>query len=439
VRKSRWYTVVLFLVLVSLIATACGTAATSAPTAVPTKAVQPTAQPPAEKVVLNWGAENNAKGPPLHAAFAAFEELYPNITIEEEVFGDKDIPTKVVTMFTSGDEPDLVFQNLHMAALDWLDDGVTIDLTALSKQWGIYDNIKPEALAEWSDGQGRLRAIPLEGYTWPIWYNTDILKKVGVEIPKTTDELIAAAAKIRAAGYQPFTTGGSEWTGQYVFYGFLATMLTDAETRDLYTNGGFANNAHAVAGVETFVKLRDAGVFSDGAEGLTVAASNEQFYSEKAAIQHGGAWFFAECPEATRAHVVLGGFPLPAGSPRSKPIIYASFEGKGLWVTRNGAKKMDAVEKFVKFFYQPEVMATFVEQAGMTSPLKETPVDTSKLNPLFVQSTSKPFTDDVEVALIHKVYVPLTANDNLLRVANEAWVPGTSAATILANMDACFK
>ena len=98
-------------------------------------------------------------------------------------------------MYLAGDEPDIVFQNLHQAALDWMDDGVTIEMTDLAKQWGLYDQIKPAAIVEWTDGKGRLRAIPLEGYTWPMWYNTKILDEVGVEIPKTADELIAAAKK----------------------------------------------------------------------------------------------------------------------------------------------------------------------------------------------------------------------------------------------------
>ncbi len=31
-------------------------------------------------------------------------------------------------------------------------------------------------------------AFPIEGFTWPIWYNTKVFKAAGVEIPKTTDE-----------------------------------------------------------------------------------------------------------------------------------------------------------------------------------------------------------------------------------------------------------
>jgi multiple sugar transport system substrate-binding protein len=412
------------------------------PTMAPVPTVAPTSPPPAAKEVTlnimdNWGAEANAKGPPLLSTFKDFQAANPNIKIKEEVFGDKEIPTKVVTMYVAGEEPDIVFQNLHQAALEWLDDGVTVDMTPLSKQWGLYDTIKPDAITEWTDSKGRLRAIPLEGYTWPIWFNTKILDKAGVKIPTTLDELIDSAKKIRAAGFQPFTTGGMEWTGQFVFFLTVASMLTDQEVPDLYGKGGFAKNAHAVEGVKNFVKLRDSGVFSDSVEGLTVAASNESFYSEKAAMMHGGSWFFAECPNAIKDHVSLGGFPLAAGSPHKKPVIYASFEGKGMWITRNGAKKMDAAEKFVKYFYQPSIMKRFVEQAAMTSPLKSTPVDESKLDALFVKSNQ--FLSDVEVTLIHKVYIPPKVNENLLRVANETFVPGTTVETILANLDEVYK
>ncbi len=385
-------------------------------------------------IMDNWGSEENGKGPPLHATFEEFMAEYPNIKIEEQIFGDHEIPTKVVTMFMAGDEPDIVLQNLHQAALEWLDDGISIDLTDLSKEWGLYDQLKPSAVTEWTDSQGRLNAIPLEGYTWPVWYNTKIMDEAGVEgIPQTVDELIDAAKKIRAAGYQPFTTGGMEWTGEFVFFLALATMLTDEEIPQLYAHGGFSENAHARAAVEAFVKMRDAGVFADDVEGLTNAAANEEFYSEKAAILHGGSWFFSEAPMDIKSHITLGGMPLPEGSPRSKPAIYSSFEGKGVWVTRNGSKKMDAVAKFIKFFYQPRIMARFVEVSAMTSPLIDTPVDESKLDPLFVQSTI--LGNVTEVALIHKVYVPPAIDEDLRRAAREALVPNTSVDTILSNLD----
>ncbi len=404
-------------------------AATEAP------ATEVSTEPITLKVMHNWGEGDN-KSVPLHAFFDAFEAMYPNVTIEEEVFSDKDIPTRVTTAFLAGEEPDIVFENLDASALDWPTDGVTIDMAQLAKDLGIFDQMKPAAVAEWTSADGVLRALPLEGYTWPIWYNTAILDQAGVAIPTTTDELINVAQKVREAGFQPFVTGGTDWTGQFVFYMTVASMLTDEEVRDLYSNGGFSNNANAVAGVELFVKLRDAGVFADGVEGMTMASSNEMFYSGQAAMMHAGSWFFAECPEDMMKNTVLGGFPLTTGSPHSKPIIYSSFEGKGVWVTRNGATKMDVVSNFIKLLYSPETMKNFVEQSAMTSPLIETPVDASKLNPLFVQSTT--LSDISEVTMIQKVYVPKNADENIRRVANEAFVPGTPASVILANMDAVY-
>lgn len=393
------------------------------------------------KVVLNimdnWGNQADAKAKPLHASFKEFMEMYPDIEIKEEVFDDHDIPTKVSTAFIAKKEPDIVLQNLHQSALEWNADGVAIDMKGVAKEWGILDALKPDAVAEWTDNNGVLRALPLEGYTWPVWYNKKIFDAAGVAIPQTTDQLIDAAKKIRAAGYQPFAIGGTDWTGQFAYYITVATMLRDDEVRSLYSSGGFGANPRAVEGARLFVKLRDAGVFADDVEGMTMDSMNAMFFSEKAAMMMAGSWSFAECPDEIKDHIVLGGFPLPPGSPHSQPIVYASFEGKGLWITRNGAEKMDAVEKFVKYFYSPKVMARFVEQAAMTSPLIDTPINEAALDKLFVQSGT--MLDNVDITMIHKVYVPPAAEENVRRAANEAFIKGMTAERIIANFDEIYR
>ena len=124
----------------------------------------------------------------------------------------------------------------------------------------------------------------------------------------------------------------------------------------------------------------------DGVEGVDYASGNTQFYSGKVAVSHFGAWAYGEAPKELLPDLQLGGFPIPADSPHKAPVYYSAYTGKGIWITPNGAAKMDAVKKFVQFIYKPEMMARFVEQAGMTPPIKDVPVDQSKLNPLFVQS-----------------------------------------------------
>ncbi len=369
--KTKSYAGLVLLASIALVLSIC----------VPTAAVAHAQDRVVLKVMDNWGNQTDAKGPPLASIIQDFMTANPDITIEEEVFTDSEIPTKVETAFLAGEEPDIVLQNYGLGTLTWVDDGVVIPVTDLLDQWGLKDKFKDEALRQFTDSQGRVGSFPLEGFTWALWYNTKILNEAGVnDIPMTVDELLDAATKVRAAGYQPLVVGGADWTGQALFDLIKQTVMTDHEAGAAYQQGGFSTNDQFVRAVELFVQLRDAGVFADSSEGLEFATMNEMFFSGKAAMMHGGSWSFAECPEALRPDVVVSGFPLPAGSPHVKPIIAAGYVGKGIWITRNGATKMDAVEKFVKFFYQPEMIARFVEQAGMTSPLKESVVDESKLN-----------------------------------------------------------
>jgi multiple sugar transport system substrate-binding protein len=453
--RAKWQITCALLLLITLTANACvpaGPAPTTAPTeqpaAAPTEQMAaptqeaPTPAPPEEQVVLkvmdNWGNQADAKGPPLTSIFEDFMKAYPNIKIEEEVFADSEIPTKVETAFLAGEEPDLVFQNYGLGTLKWLDDGVAIPVTDLIQEWGLKDTFKEEAIREYTDSEGRIASFPLEGFTWPVWYNVKILKEAGVsDIPKTIDELIEASDKVRAAGYQPLVVGGSDWTGQALWDVIKQTVMTDQEAGEAYQKDNFANNEKFVKAVELFVKLRDAGVFVDNSEGLEFATMNEMFFSGKAAMMHAGAWSFGECPEELRQDVVVSGFPLPSDTPRMKPVVPTGYVGKGIWITRNGAKKIDAVEKFVTFFYQPDMIARFVEQAGMTSPLKETPVDESKLNSLFAQTLN--WGDSVEYIQVMDLYIPPKAWEDLWRATKQMYLPSSTVDQILTTFDQAWQ
>ena len=152
-------------------------------------------------------------------------------------------------------------------------------------------------------------------------------------------------------------------------------------------------------------------------------------------MSHFGAWSFGEAPKELLPDLQVGGFPLPADSPHKAPVIYSAFTAKGIWVTPNGAAKMDAVKKFIQFFYQPAMIARFVEQAGMTPPLKEVAVDPTKLNPLFAQS----LTMKVEVAETPDFFLPAKVQPNFAAVSQLAFTPGSTAEKILADLTALYQ
>jgi len=432
--KQKTITILIVLVVItSLAITACGGTQATAPTE---PAPAATAAPP-EKVTLtiwhNWGPED-AKGDPLQSIFADFMAANPNIIIKDEVYVDADIPLKVETASAANQEPDLVFVQRVGSPISWTDSGIALPVNDLITDWGFDGLFKESALKEYTLPDGKIQAFPLEGYTWPIWYNTQVFETAGVPLPKTTEELIAAAQAIRAAGDQPVIASGSDGMGQYLFTLILQSAMSDEEAIQSIGNGDWTV-PNAIKGVQLFVQLRDAGVFVDNVEGIDFATGNTQFFAGNVAMSHFGAWSFGEAPPELLPNIQLGGFPLPAGSSHQAPVYYSAFGAKGVWITPNGGEKIEAVKTFVQFLYQPAMIARFVELAGMTPPLKDVPVDASKLNPLFVQSLDLP----AEVAMTPDLYMPTKVQPDFGRISQEAFTPGTTAEKILEDLTALYQ
>ena len=461
-KKRSVFTWLIVLTVLSFVLTACVPAATptAAPPVQPTNppAVQPTVEQPAQpaateppaqpatqapaaaepvtlKIMDNWDNPGDPKANALTSILKEVQEKYPEIKIEEEVFADTDIPTKVTTAFVAGEEPDLVFQNYPYGGTgDWIANGVAIPVQDLMQKWGLKDIFLEKAIEQYTDNQGNIVSFPVEGFTWPMWYNMALFKKAGIDAPpQTVDEMVSDAKKLRDAGIQPLVVGGGDWSGQAIFTFINTTVMTDQEFADTYTNGTFSSSPSFMKSLDVFLKLRDNKVFVDHVEGLDYNAMTQMFYQGKAAMMMEGSWGYANLPKEMAQDVVVAGFPIPDGSPRAKPIVEVGYIGKGIWITRNGAKKLDAVEKFVKTFYEPANMARFVEEAAMVSPLKDTPIDQSKLAPLFIQSLK--WGDSVSWVPPIDPYVPGTAWDDFTKVTAEAFLPGTKADKIAKDLE----
>ena len=229
------------LVVTSMIISACGgtpaTAppATSAPaTSVPETAVPPTAaavEPVTLTIWHNWGPDDT-KGAALQSVFKDFMAANPDITIKDEVYVDADIPLKVETASTSNQEPDLVFSVLFDGVLNWTDSGVSLPVNDYIKQWGLDGKFSDVALSDYTQEDGKIRAFPLEGFTWPIWYNTKLYNDAGLDIPTTTDQLIADAKVFRDKGLGgPVIASGADGMGGNLFKLIVESMMKKPSSR----------------------------------------------------------------------------------------------------------------------------------------------------------------------------------------------------------------
>lgn len=386
--------------------------------------------------ILTAAAEGTPGGNVLRAVIADFEQE-SGITVTLEVGGD-DVPTVFETEVAAGQEPDLVNINPVRNPLTWIDNGLVVPVDEYLADWGLADRILPDALAEWTrDSDGRIQGIPFEGYQWPVWYNTALLEQAGVEIPTTIDELLDAATALRAAGVQPFSIGGNDWSGQKLFLQIAQSYLPADDAKAILQGGGWCADPNAMKGIELFAQLRDAGVFIDDAEGLDANGMGAAFSSGRAAMMSAGSWEISNFPEDVAANLQVGGLAIPDDGVFDKPTAFQG-TANGYWISTKGVANIEAIRQFITYLYSPEVAARFTNEAQIITALY-TDADqlSDELNPLLVQVTAE-LPDVVDYAVMPDKYVPGDVTEPQIRQTALAFLPGTTADAICAGLDSIY-
>ena len=381
-------------------------------------------------------SEAEGSGVVFREVLEAFE-ADTGITVEHTVFGDE-LPEAYETALIAGRQPDIVMVNLVDKPADWLELGATLPVTDLIEEWGLRDRVLDVALEQWTSDSGELQAFPYSGFLWPVWYNTAALEAAGVEIPTTTDELVSAAKTLREAGEAPVVVGGIDWSGNKLFWQVMQSYVPAEEVTTLFREGGYCENEAARRGIELFFSLRDEGVFADNVEGLQAANMNSAYFNSSAAIMPAGTWAITETPEDVAQSTYLGGFPVPADGVYTRPTAYAGFTGTAIWISPSGGEKLDSVRAFVERLYEPEVAAQFVERGSIISPLKDLPIDETKIAPLLLQAQSE-LDARVEYAVLADVYIPGDALGQTERATALAYTPGSSIDEVCSALDAAYR
>lgn len=339
----------------------------------------------------------------------------------------------------AGQEADVVIVNLFDKSSGWVENGAAIPVNDLISEWGLDSVIKESAIAEWTNANGDVQGFPFQGFTWPVWYNTDLLSKAGIsEVPQSTDDLIEAADALRAAGIGPMVVGGNDWSGNKLWLQFVQMFMEPSEAADVFSNGGYCENANAMKGIDEFVRVRDAGVFVSGVEGYTADLMNAAYYAEEAAIMPAGSWAMSGAPAEIADVTELGGLPNPVGGVYDLPTAYEGFTGVGFFISQKGAEKLSAVKDFILSFYEPAVVGSFVSEVNVV-PATTTDITTylDAASPLLRQAVST-MQSSVNFALMPDTYVG-TRGDALTQASALAYSPGVTAAEICSAADQAYN
>lgn len=166
-----------------------------------------------------------------------YERLHPEIEVRVQVQPANGYETWLRTQVGTGSNtaPDIYNANF---AQGFYERGLLVNLTPALEQTNPYtgkpwkQNLDAQFLEKYKTA-GDNAIIPLDFIEIAFFYNKEIFRRLGLQPPRTWEEMLAHAERIRKAGYIPFAVPGdadSYWSGTV---GWIFRFFTDAYLRDV--------------------------------------------------------------------------------------------------------------------------------------------------------------------------------------------------------------
>jgi multiple sugar transport system substrate-binding protein len=306
--------------------------------------------PPAYSAEVNWKKHagttleaNLVKGPRgelLQKYAAEFTDL-TGITVESEIIPEQQQRQKAVIELTSGKPSfDIIHLSYHVQKRQFDKAGWLADLTSFMNDPTMttadlrVDDFSAGGLKFAQNDKGEMHSLPLSVDYFILYWNKDIFAKKGVALPRTFDEMVAAAEKLNdpANGIYGFTGRGLRnanmalWTNFFLNYG--GEFLDDKG--NILTDG-----PEAIEATKMYQRLMKSA--PPGVAGFNWMESMASLTQGRAAM-----WIDAdgwappiEDPTASRVVGKIGYALVPAG-PKGQ---YSSTYGDGIGIAQASAKK----------------------------------------------------------------------------------------------------
>lgn len=223
----------------------------------------------------------------------------------------------------------------------------------------------PAVAGYYTSPKGDIVSFPFNSSTTVFYYNKDMFEKAGLDpnkAPATWQEVVAAAAKLKAAGEKcGYTTGWQSWV--------------HLESFSAWHNVEFASKGNGFGGLDARLKFNSPlhvkhieNLANWAKQGYFTYAGRKnepeaKFYSGECGMLTSSSAAYANISKNAKFKFAVS--PLPyyndvAGAPQNTVI-----GGASLWVM-NGKKtdEYKGVAKFFKFLSQPEVQAKWHQETG---------------------------------------------------------------------------
>lgn len=287
----------------------------------------------------------------------AFAEKYPNIVIEPEYASGEAFHQKFQAMAASKEIPD-IFTCYGGSRSDYITKtGLVLDL----REDYLTDDIMSQySSATWAEqgSEGQYWMIPPSlAVCHTVYANTDLLKKLGLEYPKTYSEWLEQIPVIREAGYYPVSMGNKDpWVVNSWLLSLLIDRLGGPEwfMKAAKGEGASFTDEPMVRSLEIIKEMTDKGLFSPGVNQMSNTEADQEFYQQKSVYLIDAGWRTSgmdnDLSAEMKASVEMFVFPEIEGEVRHNTSTATVSEGFGISAKLKGTEKADAAWTFITFY-----------------------------------------------------------------------------------------
>lgn len=301
---------------------------------------------------------------------AAFEEKYPNVTIERVSQSFDDLGTTLRLALTDNDAPDVVQANNGRSTMGaFVEADQLLPLNEYAEAYGWYDRYG-ESVLQYSSysadgkefGGENLYGLAQVGEVVGVFYNKTKLDALGLDVPATWADFEKALEAAKAAGEIPMQLGNLEgWPGVHVL-GPLQPEFVDPDDIVKLGLGNAGASWTTPENEQVAEKLQGwvgSGYFNDGVNGTDYDPAWQDLAAGNGVFLIGGSWLAADLGDAMGDEV---GFFLPETSDNG----YATTGATGLpFAVTKASDAPDAAAAYIDFITNDDAMEILAETGNM--------------------------------------------------------------------------
>jgi raffinose/stachyose/melibiose transport system substrate-binding protein len=251
---------------------------------------------PTDPVTINMWQISGSLPDWTNAIMAMYQKDHPNVKLNMTIQSDEFIDTNTITtLATKPKDIDINFfwsgTRIHKLAKD----GSILNLDPWYKHYN-WDKVFHEGAygTNYVEGFGHA-AFNFTWYSFQIFYNRDIFKKVGVTPPKTFDDYWRMCEKIKQSGTEVMSMGGKDaWPLHLLWSQMIGRFMNtkDANKLNWYSlsakrtakDAEIFKSKGAIEAWKFMADMKKRGYFSPGVNSLDWLDSQERFAAKKAAM-----------------------------------------------------------------------------------------------------------------------------------------------------------